>query len=156
MRRLFRGLRGSSPNDSYDAVIIGAGIGGLICANLLAREGLDVLLIEQHYMVGGYCSMFRRKGYTFDAATHFYPLLGNPQTMTGKLLQDLGITTDWIKMDPVDQFHFPDGSHFAVPADFECYLRQLKATFPAEALALDDFFAAVKKAYMLGLLHYFR
>ena len=37
-----------------------------------------MLLVEQHYMVGGYCSTFRRGGYTFDAATHFYPLLGNP------------------------------------------------------------------------------
>ncbi len=71
MKRPFRGLRHKPPNDSYDAVIIGAGIGGLICANLLAREGLSVLLTEQHYMVGGYCSTFRRKGYTFDAATHF-------------------------------------------------------------------------------------
>src|ERR1700704_4410691 len=84
MKRLFRGLRGDPPKDSYDAVIIGAGIGGLICANLLARAGLRVLLTEQHYMVGGYCSTFRRAGYTFDAATHFYPLLGNSATITGK------------------------------------------------------------------------
>jgi phytoene dehydrogenase-like protein len=61
MKRLFRGLRGKPPERSYDAVIIGAGIGGLICANLLAREQLRVLLVEQHYMVGGYCSTFRRK-----------------------------------------------------------------------------------------------
>jgi phytoene dehydrogenase-like protein len=155
MGRPFHALK-SEPQRAYDAIVIGAGIGGLVCANLLAREGLDVLLIEQHYMVGGYCSMFRRKGYTFDAATHFYPLLGNPQTMTGKLLQELGITTGWVKMDPVDQFHFPDGSRFAVPADFDCYLGQLKTTFPEEARALDDFFAAVKRAYMLGLLSYFR
>ncbi len=155
MGRPFHVLK-SGPQRAYDAIVIGAGIGGLMCANLLAREGLAVLLIEQHYMVGGYCSMFRRKGYTFDAATHFYPLLGNPQTMTSKLLQDLGITTGWIKMDPVDQFHFPDGSSFAVPADFPTYLGQLKAMFPEEAHALDDFFAVVKKAYMLGLLYYFR
>jgi phytoene dehydrogenase-like protein len=83
MKRLFRGLRGRAPDSAYDAVIIGAGIGGLICANLLAREGLRVLLVEQHYMVGGYCSTFRRKGFTFDAATHFYPLLGNAETITG-------------------------------------------------------------------------
>src|SRR2546425_5832862 len=110
MKRLFRGLRDKPPDAAYDAVIIGAGIGGLICANLLAREGLRVLLTEQHYMVGGYCSTFRRKGYTFDAATHFYPLLGNPATITGKLLLDLGITNGWVRMDPVDHFHFPDGS----------------------------------------------
>ena len=42
MKRLFKGLRGTPPERSYDAVIIGAGIGGLICANLLAREGLHV------------------------------------------------------------------------------------------------------------------
>ena len=118
-------MRGKAPSDSYDAVIIGAGIGGLICANLLAREGLRVLLTEQHYMVGGYCSTFRRKGYTFDAATHFYPLLGNPATITGKLLTDLGITNGWIKMDPVDHFHFPDGSNFAVSADFAIYIARL-------------------------------
>jgi hypothetical protein len=36
----------------------------------------------------------------------------------------------------VDRFHFPDGSIFSVPADFERYLAQLKAEFPAEAQAL--------------------
>ena len=156
MKRLFRSLRGKAPDASYDAVIIGAGIGGLICANLLAREGLRVLLIEQHYMVGGYCSTFRRKGYTFDAATHFYPLLGNPETITGKLLVDLGVTNGWVKMDPVDHFHFPDGSSFAVPADFGIYLARLKKEFPEEAEALDRFFAEVREVYMFGLLSYFR
>ncbi|HMG74121.1 MAG TPA: NAD(P)/FAD-dependent oxidoreductase [Pyrinomonadaceae bacterium] len=156
MKRLFRGLRGKPPHDAYDAVIIGAGIGGLICANLLAREGLRVLLTEQHYMVGGYCSTFRRKGYTFDAATHFYPLLGNPATITGRLLLDLGITNDWVKMDPVDHFHFPDGSSFTVAADFDIYLATLKSEFPEEAQALDKFFALVRDVYMFGLLSYFR
>ena len=157
MRRAFKGLSlRDGPESSYDAVIIGAGIGGLIAANLLARDGLRVLLVEQHYMVGGYCSTFRRNGYTFDAATHFYPLLGNPTTITGKLLEELGVNCGWIKMDPVDDFHFPDGSRFSVPADFECYLKKLKAEFPHEAAAIDDFFSAVRKVYLLGLLHYFR
>lgn len=155
MKRRFRGLR-QPPDPRYDAVVIGAGIGGLILANLLAREGRKVLLLEQHYMVGGYCSTFRRGGYTFDAATHFYPLLGNPETLTGRLLGELGVTTGWVKMDPVDTFHFPDGSRFEVPADFDTYLAKLKAEFPEEAGALDSFFAAVRETYSLGLLHYFR
>jgi phytoene dehydrogenase-like protein len=153
--RLFRGLR-AEPNKSYDAAVIGAGVGGLICANLLARAGLSVLLIEQHFMVGGYCSTFRRKGYTFDAATHFYPLLGNPSTITGALLQELGITTEWIKMDPVDCFHLPDGTRFPVPADLESYLDRLKGEFREEAENIDRFFALVHKTYFIGLMHYFR
>ena len=156
MKRPFKGLRDGSPDEAYDAVIIGAGIGGLICANLLARDGLRVLLIEQHYMVGGYCSTFRRKGYTFDAATHFYPLLGNPATITGRLLQELGIATEWVKMDPVDHFHFPDGSSFSVPADFDLYLAKLGREFPDEASNLKQFFEVVREAYLLGLLCYFR
>jgi phytoene dehydrogenase-like protein len=155
MKRLFRGLR-RAPDPRYDAVILGAGIGGLIAANLLARAGLKTLLVEQHYMVGGYCSTFRRGGFTFDAATHFYPLLGNPDTLTGRLLGELGVRTGWVKMDPVDTFHFPDGSRFEVPADLATYLAKLKAGFPEESAALDEFFAAVRETYLLGLLHYFR
>jgi len=155
LKRLFRGLR-CAPDPRYDAVVIGSGIGGLITANLLARDGARVLLVEQHYMAGGYCSTFRRGGFTFDAATHFYPLLGNPETLTGKLLADLGVETGWVKMDPVDTFHFPDGSRFAVPADFAAYLAKLHAEFPHEAPALDAFFAEVREAYLLGLLEHFR
>ena len=156
MKRPFKGLRKTGPDEAYDAVIIGAGIGGLFCANLLAREGLRVLLIEQHYMAGGYCSTFRRKGYTFDASTHFYPLLGNPETLTGKLLVEMGMTTQWVKMDPVDTFHFPDGTSFSVPAELDSYLHKVKQDFPHEAEALDRFFEEVREAYLSGLLYYFR
>jgi phytoene dehydrogenase-like protein len=156
VKRPYRGLRTTGPRPSYDAVVIGSGVGGLVAANLLAREGLSVLLVEQHYMAGGFCSTFRRAGYTFDAATHFYPLLGNPETLTGKLLADLGVETGWVRMDPVDTFHFPDGSRFRVPADLDTYLARLRAEFPEEAGALDAFFAEVREAYLLGLLAYFR
>jgi len=156
LKRPFRGLRESGPRPSYDAVVIGSGVGGLVAGNLLAREGLSVLLVEQHYMAGGFCSTFRRAGYTFDAATHFYPLLGNPETLTGKLLGELGVETGWVQMDPVDTFHLPDGSRFVVPADYDEYRRRLAAEFPEESEALDAFFAEVRDAYLLGLLAYFR
>jgi phytoene desaturase len=144
------------PGSSYDVVVIGAGIGGLICAGLVAQAGKKVLLVEQHYMVGGYCSTFRRGPYIFDAATHFYPLLGNPATMTGSVLNSLGSRTRWVKMDPVDHFHFPDGSSFSVSADFNEYIDALKEAFPHEAKAIDRFFAIARDAYVYGLLYYFR
>ncbi|HEX2225351.1 MAG TPA: NAD(P)/FAD-dependent oxidoreductase, partial [Thermoanaerobaculia bacterium] len=103
-----------------------------------------------------YCSTFRRGGYTFEAATHFYPLLGNPATHTGRLLEEIGCRTEWVRMDPVDTFHLPDGSRFDVPADFDTCLAKLQAEFPHEREALDSFFAAVRECYAHGLLVYFR
>src|SRR5215831_10660894 len=131
--------------EQYDAIIIGSGIGGLFCANILAKDGMRVLLLERHYMLGGFCSTFRRRGFVFDAATHFYPLLGNPTTLTGKLLQDLEIPTEWIKMDPVDQFHVPGLPPFSVPADFGEFLTRLKALFPEEAGSIEAYFAELRQ-----------
>src|SRR5262249_16910859 len=81
---------------------------------------------------------------------------GNPSSITGRLLQELGVTTGWVKMDPVDHFHFPDGSSFSVPADFNDYLTKLKTELPEEGDALDQFFLLVPNVYLLGLLYYFR
>src|SRR6266581_5333631 len=140
----------------YDAIIIGSGIGGLFCGNILAKAGLKVLLLERHYMLGGFCSTFRRRGFIFDAATHFYPLLGNPTTLTGKLLQELEIPTEWVKMDPVDQFHLPGMPSFAVPADLTEFMDRLKKFFPEEATSIDAYFAELRQAYLYGLLYYFK
>jgi phytoene dehydrogenase-like protein len=140
----------------YDAVIIGAGVAGLFCANILAKGGMKVLLLERHFMLGGFCSTFRRKGFIFDAATHFYPLLGNPSTMTGKLVKELGIETEWARMDPVDQFHLPGMPPFQVPGELGPYIERLKHWFPEEAASIDNYFLELRQAYMYGLLYYFK
>jgi phytoene dehydrogenase-like protein len=58
--------------NSYDAIIVGAGIGGLTCGCFLAKAGMKVLIAEQHHKPGGYCTSFKRKGFTFDAAAHSF------------------------------------------------------------------------------------
>ena len=59
----------------YDVVVIGAGLAGLTAANTLARAGRSVLLLEQHYKLGGLATWFRRPGgHIFDVSLHGFPV----------------------------------------------------------------------------------
>ena len=57
---------------SYDVLVVGAGIGGLTAAALLAKRGYRVLVVEQHYLPGGCASIFRRQGFTFDVGASLF------------------------------------------------------------------------------------
>ncbi|MEW6601229.1 MAG: NAD(P)/FAD-dependent oxidoreductase, partial [Nitrospirota bacterium] len=69
--KLNEGTSLKSGGGAYDVVVVGAGIGGLVCACYLAKKGMKVLILEQHHAAGGYCTSFKRRGYTFDATTHY-------------------------------------------------------------------------------------
>jgi len=52
--------------DHYDVIVVGAGNGGLTTAALLAKRGLKVLVVEQHYIPGGCVTAIRRHDTAMD------------------------------------------------------------------------------------------
>ena len=61
-------------DDEYDVVVIGSGLAGLTSANILARAGHSVLLLEHHYQLGGMATWFKRRGgHIFDISLHGFP-----------------------------------------------------------------------------------
>ncbi|MBD2448688.1 NAD(P)/FAD-dependent oxidoreductase [Nostoc sp. FACHB-152] len=58
--------------NSTDVIVIGSGIGGLSCAALLARYGLEVTVFESHTIPGGAAQAFERQGFKFDCGPSLY------------------------------------------------------------------------------------
>lgn len=90
-------------------VVVGAGMGGLSAAAILARAGLDVTVLEAHIYAGGCAGTFFHQGYRFDAgatlAAGFHP--GGPMQLLG---QEAGVSA-W-PVRPEDRalsVHLPDG-----------------------------------------------
>lgn len=65
----------------YDIVIIGSGMGGLVAANILAREGKSVCVLEKNNQFGGNLQTFVREKTIFDTGVHYLGGLSEGQNL---------------------------------------------------------------------------
>ncbi len=131
-------------DDVYDVIIVGGGGGGLGAAARLTEAGKKVLLIEQHYKVGGYMTNFTRGDYTFEISLHAMDNL-DPGRMNVKLLKDLKIWDKLkpVKTDPISVLYFP-GFSVILPADVEEYKKLLLDRYPKLKENIEDFYEATE------------
>ena len=88
--------------DSYDVIVIGSGLAGLTSANLLARQGRRVLLVEQHYKLGGMATWFKRPGgHIFDISLHGFPygMVKSCRRYWSKEIADSIVQLDGVRFD---------------------------------------------------------
>jgi phytoene dehydrogenase-like protein len=132
--------------NEYDVAIVGAGIGGLSTGALLAKRGLKVLVVEQHYLAGGYCTSFPRKGHsTFDAGVHEISGLG-PKGPVRFLMRELGLENVLEFRRVTSEYVFPN-IRFRVPHNWKDFVSLLATHFPAEKENLSAFFDEMKGVY---------
>lgn len=139
------GVHSDEKAPQYDVVVIGAGGGGLASAAALSRNGYKVLLIEQHYKVGGYMTSFQRGEYTFEVSLHAIDGL-DPGGMTRGTFEAVGIMDKVkpIKLDPMYRTVCPNHD-LRVPADADEYKKLLIKEFPHEAEGLEELFDTMSK-----------
>lgn len=139
----------------YDTIIIGSGAGGLSAAICLAREGQKVLVLEQHYVPGGWCHSFRLNGSRFTPGVHYIGLLGKGES-SNLLYSGLGIANDLVfyRMNPQAFEHCWVGDErFDYPASFEELQEKLSVRFPEERKNIAKYLKMVKTvSYQLQLI----
>ena len=133
----------SSPADKeYDFVIVGSGMGGLVCGNLLAMEGYSVLILEKNHQIGGHLQVYSRNKSIFDTGVHYIGSL-NPGENLYQFFKYLGIL-DGLKLkrlddDCFDVIRFADGSEYRYAQGMEQFEEQLISYFPEEATVIQTY-----------------
>ncbi|MFO0940910.1 MAG: FAD-dependent oxidoreductase [Pirellulales bacterium] len=134
------------PTEKYDAIIIGSGIGGLTVASLLAQLGKKrVLVLEQHFKLGGYTHSFRRGDFEWDVGLHYVGEMH--ANKLSRRVMDLVTRKEvlWHRCGPiVERYYFPEGQ-FQVPDDPGLFQDKLIEAFPQERKALIRYFRDVRK-----------
>jgi phytoene dehydrogenase-like protein len=139
----------------YVVAIIGSGPGALAAAICLGKEGKKVLVLEQHYVPGGWCHSFHLNGQRFSPGVHYIGLVDKGK-VSSNLFEGLGIADDlvffelnkngyehcWIGNERVD-----------MPAKVDNLYESLAKRFPADKKGLKKYLnLAMKVGRQLELL----
>lgn len=140
----------------YDAIIVGAGIGGLVCGCFLAKAGSKVLIVEKSANTGGCCTSFTTKGFVFDAFAHSLGGLRKNGVLE-IVLRELDIKNRITihRHDPSDIFITPD-HRICFWNSLERIIDDLKAIFSSEASNIDNlmnYFAYSKGGNAIKLMN---
>jgi all-trans-retinol 13,14-reductase len=136
----------SNTSIHYDTIIIGSGAAGLTAALCLSRAGQKVLVLEQHYVPGGWCHSFYLNGHRFSPGVHYIGLLDKGDS-TSKLYEGLGIANDLVffRMNAKAYEHCWIGKErIHLPANFDALYESLALRFPAEKVGLKKYLTLVK------------
>lgn len=134
------------PEDrEWDYIVVGSGMGGMTTASLLASIGKRVLVIEQHYVPGGFTHTFKRKKWVWDVGVHAIGEVSD-RDIIGRVLT--GLTDDKLKWASLggtyDEFWFP-GAHYDFADRKEAFRSQMHQAFPAERVGIDAYIRSLDK-----------
>ncbi len=133
-----------------DVVIIGAGLGGLQCGYILAKNGMDVCVLEKNPLPGGCLQSYRRKGaegvLEFDAGMHYVGGLDEGEPLNS-LFRYFGLLElPWEKMDPqaFDEVNINGKSYMFANGHAE-FVEKMCEYFPAQRENLNRYVAFLKE-----------
>jgi all-trans-retinol 13,14-reductase len=120
----------------YDFIIVGAGIGGLICGCLLSKEGYKICILEKHTTLGGGLHVFKKHNMVFETGIHYVSGFSHNQVLS-KLFNYLKVL-DNLKMKELDADAFDimhigeDNKKYEIGSGEDNFINGLSRHFPDE------------------------
>lgn len=144
----------------YDTIIIGSGLGGLMTALILAKEGRKVAIIEKNKQFGGNLQSFLRDEVLFDTGVHYVGSLGEGQTLHN-YFSYAGITSaldlECMPKDGYDRICFAyEPTCYPHAQGYDNFVAQLLPYFPKEKVALERYVAKIQEVCDRFPLYRFR
>lgn len=130
----------SNMREHWDAIVIGAGMGGLTAAAHLVKAGLRVLVLERNPHPGGTAYVYHREGFTFPMG----PLGFSHPILVQNTLKDLGVGDD-LKFFRIHYRVKAFGLDLSLSLPFAHMVKELSALFPADAEGVKHFFEDMNK-----------
>ena len=137
------------PEQIFDVIVIGSGIGGLVTATQLAAKGAQVLVLERYLIPGGSAGYFERNGYRFDVGASMILGFGKQGTtnLLTRALEAVDMTLETIP-DPVQiHYHLPHGLNLKVHRAYENFLQELGDRFPHERQGVRRFYDQCRQVF---------
>jgi len=144
-------------DSSYDAVVVGAGNGGLCAALALAVKGAKPLLLEQHNLPGGFATSFVRGRFEFEASLHELSDVGPDDNRGGvrKFFEDeAGIFIDWVRVPEAYRIILPDQDiNVRLPFGEKEYIDAMAEAVPGSRKSIEEYIGICRDTYdVLGFL----
>lgn len=136
-----------------DAVIIGAGNGGLAAGATLAKNGVKPLILEKHSSPGGFASSFVRGRFEFETALHELADYGpeNNRGNLGQFFDELGLDVEFVAVPDAYRLitvRDPEGNlDITMPLSFEAYIEKMEEYVPGSKESVTKYLSLCKEVY---------